>query len=77
MARPPRRRPSNSPGRGSISGSGSLRLEASARGELVMQPGTGDRAADALDKRIEDSGKAANRGPDDDNGTAGTLANTG
>jgi hypothetical protein len=33
--------------------------------------------ADALDKRIEDSGKAANRGPDDDDGTAGTLAKTG
>jgi hypothetical protein len=30
--------------------------------------------ADAPDKRIEDSGKAANRGPDDDDGTAGTLA---
>jgi hypothetical protein len=34
--------------------------------------------ADALDKRIEDSGKAANRGPDDDDdGKAGTLAKTG
>jgi hypothetical protein len=33
--------------------------------------------ADALDKRIEDAGKAANRGPDDDDGTAGTLAKTG
>jgi hypothetical protein len=32
---------------------------------------------DALDKRIEDSGKAANRGPDHDSGTAGTLAKTG
>jgi hypothetical protein len=34
--------------------------------------------ADALDKRIENSGKGAHRGPDDDDdGTAGTLAKTG
>jgi hypothetical protein len=33
--------------------------------------------ADALDKRIEDSGEAANRGPDDDDGAAGKLAKTG
>jgi hypothetical protein len=38
-------------------------------------PAEADRMiADAPDKRIEDSGKAANRGPDDDDGTAGTLA---
>jgi hypothetical protein len=33
--------------------------------------------ADALDKRIEGSGKAVNPGPDDDDGTAGALARTG
>jgi hypothetical protein len=33
--------------------------------------------ADALDRRIEGSGQAANPGPDDDDRTAGTLAETG
>jgi hypothetical protein len=31
----------------------------------------------SLDKRIADSGKAANHGPDDDDGTPGTLGKTG
>jgi hypothetical protein len=54
---------------------GHLRLERLARDGEVRNA-EADRAADALGKRIEDSGKAANRGPDDD-GTAGTLAKTG
>ena len=52
----------------------------SARAAMIYQHATAeaDRViADALDKRIEDSGKAANPGPDDDDGTAGTLAKTG
>jgi integrase len=52
----------------------------SARAAMIYQHATAeaDRTiADALDKRIEDSGKAANRGPDDDDGTAGALAKTG
>jgi integrase len=53
----------------------------SARAAMIYQHATAEAdrmIADALDKRIEDSGKAANRGPDDDDdGKAGTLAKTG
>jgi hypothetical protein len=52
----------------------------SARAAMIYQHATAEAVrmiTDALDKRIEDSGKAANRGPDHDSGTAGTLAKTG
>jgi integrase len=52
----------------------------SARAAMIYQHATAEAdrmITDALDKRIEDSGKAANRGPDHDSGTAGTLAKTG
>jgi hypothetical protein len=53
----------------------------SARAAMIYQHATAEAdrmIADALDKRIESSEKAANRGPDDDDdGTAGPLAETG
>ncbi len=52
----------------------------SARAAMIYQHATAEAdrmIADALNKRIEDSGKAANPGPDDEDGTAGTLAKTG
>ena len=53
----------------------------SARAAMIYQHATeeADQAiAEALDKRIEDARKTADDGPDDDeDGTAGTLAEAG
>ena len=53
----------------------------SARAAMIYQHATeeADQAiADVLDKRIKDSRKTADDGPDDDDdGTAGTLAKAG
>jgi integrase len=52
----------------------------SAQAAMIYQHATAEAdltIADALDRRIEGSGQAANPGPDDDDRTAGMLAETG
>jgi integrase len=51
----------------------------SARAAMIYQHATAEadrKIADALDRRIAGSGKAADPGPDDDEGTAGALLGT-